>query len=105
MCADTRSAASSSAPWSGGFCRSVAGRAAEARGAPRLGATANAVDGRHRAEAARLAGMERQALRDAVRRHNTEDVVGLRDRPKGRPQRRVTEGQEAALAALILRGP
>ena len=58
-----------------------------------------------RAEAARLAGMERQALRDAVLRYNEEDLAGLRDRPKGRPQRRLTEGEEAALAAVILRGP
>ena len=49
--------------------------------------------------------MERQALRDAVLRYNTEDLAGLRDRPKGRPQRRLTEGEEAALAAVILRGP
>src|SRR5437764_9488947 len=63
------------------------------------------LDGTNRAEAARLAGMERQALRDAVLRYNTEDLAGLRDRPKGRPQRRLTEGEEAALAAVILRGP
>jgi hypothetical protein len=49
--------------------------------------------------------MERQALRDAVLRYNTEDLAGLRDHPKGRPQRRLTEGEEAALAAVILRGP
>ena len=71
----------------------------------RLYAIANALDGSNRAEAARLAGMERQALRDAVLRYNTEDLAGLRDRPKGRPQRRLTEGEEAALAAAILRGP
>jgi putative transposase len=58
-----------------------------------------------RAEAARRAGMERQALRDAVLRYNGEDLAGLRDRAKGRPQRRLTEGEEAALAAVILRGP
>src|SRR5437763_8365514 len=58
-----------------------------------------------RAAAAQLAGMERQALRDAVLRYNTEDLAGLRDHPKGRPQRRLTEGEEAALAAVILRGP
>src|SRR2546421_3727508 len=63
------------------------------------------LDGTNRAEAARLAGMERQALRDAVLRYNTEDLAGLRDRPKGRPQRRVTEGEGAAMATVILRGP
>ena len=85
--------------------RRLARRETEGRVAARLYAIANALDGMSRAEAARLAGMERQALRDAVLRYNTEDVVGLRDRPKGRPQRRLTEGEEAALAAVILRGP
>ena len=35
-------------------------------------AIANALEGMTRAEAARLAGMERQALRDAVVRYNAE---------------------------------
>ena len=58
-----------------------------------------------RAEAARLAGMERQALRDAVLGYNAEGLSGLYDRPKGRPPRRLTQGEEAALAAAILQGP
>ncbi len=58
-----------------------------------------------RAAAARLAGMERQALRDAVVRYNAEGLAGLHDRPKGRPPRRLREGEEAALAAVILKGP
>jgi len=49
--------------------------------------------------------MERQALRDAVTRYNAEGLAGLEDRPKpGRPPR-LTEGEQAALAGLILRGP
>ena len=72
----------------------LARREAEGRVAARLYAIANALDGTNRAEAARLAGMERQALRDAVLRYNTEDLAGLRDRPKGRPQRRLTEGRK-----------
>ena len=52
-----------------------------------------------------MAGMERQALRDAVTRYNAEELAGLEDRPKpGRPPG-LTEGEEAALAGLILRGP
>src|SRR5258707_8765393 len=74
--------------------RRLARREAEGRVAARLYAIANALDGTSRAEAARLAGMERQALRDAVLRYNTEDLAGLRDRPKGRPQRRLTEGRK-----------
>ena len=58
-----------------------------------------------RAEAARLAGMERQALRDAVVRYNAEGLAGLRDRPKpGRPER-LSEAEQAALAARVSRGP
>jgi putative transposase len=68
-------------------------------------AIANALEGMSRAEAARLAGMERQALRDAVVRYNAEGVAGLYDRPKpGRPQR-LSEGEQAALAARVFAGP
>ncbi len=48
--------------------------------------------------------MERQALRDAVVRYNVEEVGGLGDRPRTRASR-LTEGQQATLGALILRGP
>ena len=68
-------------------------------------AIANALEGMSRAEAARLAGMERQALRDVVVRYNAEGLGGLCDRPKGRPPRRLSAGEEAALAAAILKGP
>ncbi len=67
-------------------------------------AIANALDGMSRADAARAAGMERQALRDAVVRYNEEGVDGLSDRPCVRASR-LTEGQQATLRALILRGP
>ena len=79
----------------------------EARGRPaaRAYAISNALEGTSRAEAARLAGMDRQALRDAVVRYNAEGLAGLNDRPKGHPPRRLTEGEEAALAAVILEGP
>jgi hypothetical protein len=42
--------------------------------ARRMYGIANALEGRTRAEAARLAGMERQALRDAVVRYNAEGL-------------------------------
>ena len=75
------------------------------RAAMRLLAIANALEGLSRAEAARLAGMERQALRDAVLRYNAEGVEGLHDRPRsGRPEG-LTPGQQAALKAWVLRGP
>ena len=75
------------------------------RTALRMLAIANALDGMSRAEAARLAGMERQALRDAVVRYNAEGLAGLHDRPKpGRPPR-LSEAEQAALAARVFRGP
>src|SRR5215213_7532730 len=75
------------------------------RAALRMLAIANALEGRSRAEAARLAGMERQALRDAVIRYNAEGPSGLHDRPRaGRPEG-LTPGQQAALKGWVLRGP
>ena len=85
--------------------RRLARREPDRRAAMRLLAIANALDGLSRAEAARLAGMERQALRDAVPRYNAEGVDGLHDRPRsGRPEA-LTPGQQAALKARVLRGP
>jgi transposase len=85
--------------------RRLARRESCGRVAARLYAIANALDGMTRAEAARLAGMERQALRDAVIRYNAEGLSGLKDRPKGHPPQRLSEAEEAAFAAAIFRGP
>ena len=75
------------------------------RAALRMLAIANALEGLSRADAARLAGMERQALRDAVTRYNAEGLAGLYDRPKpGRPPR-LDEGEQAALAARVFTDP
>jgi transposase len=83
----------------------LARREPDRRAAMRLLAIANALDGLPRAEAARLAGMERQALRDAVVRYNAEGLDGLHDRPRsGRPEA-PSPGQQAALKAWVLRGP
>ena len=61
--------------------------------------------GMDRGQAARLAGMDRQTLRDWVIRFNAAGVEGLRDRPKsGRPSW-LDEGQLATFKALVLRGP
>lgn len=84
--------------------RAWARRAADARAGSRAFAIANALEGMTRADAARLAGMERQALRDAVVRYNAEGLSGLSDRLRQR-RPRLTEGQQATLRALILRGP
>ena len=85
--------------------RRLARREPDRRATMRLLAIANALEGMRRAEAARLAGMERQALRDAVVRYNAEGPDGLHDRPRaGRPEA-LTPGQQAALKAWVLRGP
>lgn len=85
--------------------RARARRERNPRTATRMLAIANALEGLSRAEAARLAGMERQALRDAVIRYNQEGLEGLRDRPKpGRPPT-LTEGEQALLRAKILQRP
>lgn len=94
------------------------------RASMRLVAIANALEGMSRAEAARLAGpraacaarcgadgasalpmLERRALRDAVSRDTAQGPAGLHDRPRsGRPEA-LTDGQQAARRAWILRGP
>ena len=85
--------------------RALARRERNPRTATRMLAIAGALEGMSRAEAARLAGMERQALRDAVLRFNTEGLEGLRDRPKpGRPPA-LAEAEQAVLLAAIFRGP
>jgi len=85
--------------------RSWARHCGNGRAAARGYAIANALDGLSRAEAARLAGMERQALRDAVVRYNAEGVDGLFDRPKGHRREWLTEAEQASLAAAIFKGP
>jgi transposase len=73
--------------------------------AARMQAIAGALEGMTRAEAARLAGMERQALRDAVVRYNAEGLAGLYSRPSPGRGSRLDEEQRAALRRLVLDGP
>src|SRR5262245_53168304 len=58
-----------------------------------------------RASAARLAGMDRQTLRDWVHRYNAERIAGLCNRPAPGRKPKLTEGQMAALKAVVLAGP
>lgn len=85
--------------------RSLARREKNGKAASRMLAIAHALEGMKRAEAARLSGMERQALRDAITRYNAQGVQGLHDRPAGRPPRKLTADEEAALCEAILAGP
>jgi transposase len=73
--------------------------------AARLLGLAKVLDGMSREAAAGAAGMDRQTLRDWVHRFNAEGVDGLRDQPRpGRPAW-LSEGEQAALKAVVLRGP
>lgn len=85
--------------------RRRARREADRAAAMRMLAIANALEGMSRAEAARLAGMERQALRDAVVRYNAEGLAGLHDRPRPGAPRRLDGAREEALRRLVLDGP
>jgi putative transposase len=85
--------------------RRRARRERDGRVSARLIGLANALDGMDRATAARLAGMDRQTLRDWVHRYNAEGIAGLSNRPlPGRPPK-LTEGQMASLKAIVLHGP
>jgi transposase len=71
----------------------------------RLLAIANALSGMRRAEAARSAGMDRQALRDWIIRYNAYGVAGLVDRKSsGRPPM-LTMDEQAELLAIVMAGP
>jgi transposase len=85
--------------------RRQARREHDGRVSARLIALANALDGMDRASAARLAGMDRQTLRDWVHRYNAEGIAGLYDRPKPGRTPKLTEGQMASLKAIVLAGP
>ncbi len=85
--------------------RRLAARARDPDQARRLLALAAVYDGRSRAESARLAGMDRQTLRDWVHRFNGEGPDGLIDRRPPGAARRLSAEQETALAVLVEAGP
>ena len=85
--------------------RRLARREKDRAAAARMQAIAGALEGLPRSEAARLAGMEWQALRDAVVRYNAEGLAGLYSRPSPGRRPRLDEEQRAALRHLVLDGP
>ena len=85
--------------------RRLARRESNRRVISRMLAIAHALEGTDRGQAARLAGMDRQTLRDWVIRFNAEGVEGLRDRPKSGRRSWLDDGALARLRALVLRGP
>ena len=71
----------------------------------RLLSLAAVLDGMSRTDAARIGGMERQTLRDWVRRFNQLGPGGLRDVHGGGVEPRLSADQLAELAALVESGP
>ena len=70
----------------------------------RLLAVALVLDGHKRGDAARLAGMNRQTLRDWVHRYNADGVAGLSDRYGGRVTPRLLTEQETQIAGWMRAG-
>ena len=84
------------------------GEAARARGADavrRMLAIALVLDGRSREDAAAACGMDRQTLRDWVRRYNAEGLAGLAKRRAPGPAPRLSAAQEAAVERWVEEGP
>ena len=75
------------------------------RASKRMLAIANELDGYDREEAARLAGMSDQSLRDAIKRLNAEGIAGLYDRPRSGRPRHLDASQDAVIKAAVLAGP
>ena len=85
--------------------RRLAREAGDADQARRLLAIAAVYEGMSRQAAARVAGMDRQTLRDWVHRFNDEGAAGLVNRPPPGNPRRLTPGQETELAKVVEAGP
>ena len=85
--------------------RALARKEKNQRAAKRMRGIAHELDGYDREEAARLADMSDQALRDAIKRLNSEGVDGLYDRPRSGRPRHLDEKQDAEIKAAVLAGP
>jgi transposase len=85
--------------------RKLAKTEANPRAARRLLAIANALSGMSRKQAAEAAGMERQALRDAVVRYNAHGLDGLYDCWSGGRPPRLDAKEQAELMRIVLAGP
>jgi transposase len=68
-------------------------------------ALALVMEGWSRSAAAESCGMDRQTLRDWVHRYNAEGIAGLFNRALPGRSPKLSEGQMAALKAIVLRGP
>jgi transposase len=73
--------------------------------AARLFAIAHALEGMDRASAARLGRDGPPDVRDWVQRYNVEGIAGLCNRSAPGRRRKLSEGQMAALKAVVLASP
>ena len=91
--------------YSAAALRRLAARTRHANQSRRLLSLAAVLDGMDRGEAARIGGMDRQALRDWVHRFNAHGPEGLKDSwSKGNPPRLSVE-QQASFVRLVETGP
>jgi transposase len=85
--------------------RRLASKSKDANQSRRLLSLAAVLDGKSRAEAATLGGMDRQTLRDWVHRFNARGPDGLLDDWASGPAPRLSPAQTAELAAIVEAGP
>ena len=85
--------------------RREAAATSDAAAARRMLAIALVLEGQARGVAARICGMDRQALRDWVHRYNAAGLAGLSDRHGGGPARKLSAEQEAQVSAWVRSGP
>ncbi len=85
--------------------RALARQSRDTRQCRRLLALAAVAEGRSRAEAAAIGGMDRQTLRDWVHRFNDEGPEGLLDRKSDGPRPKLTAEQKVQLAEIVEAGP
>lgn len=85
--------------------RRLASKSKDANQSRRLLSLAAALDGKNRAEAATIGGMDRQTLRDWVHRFNAAGPDGLKDNWTGGLPPRMSAEQRAELAQIVEAGP
>jgi len=85
--------------------RVVASKCRDAAQVRRLLALALVLEGVSRSAAAEQNGMERQTLRDWVRRYNDLGIDGLKSRRSSGRTRSLTKTQMGELLALVVKGP
>ena len=85
--------------------RREAARCGDVSAARRMLALARVLEGASREEAARVAGMDRQTLRDWVHRYNAEGLPGLLDRPSLGRSPRLSPEQLAEFEKIVEAGP